>query len=62
MTREARTQETPEEKPDPAERPRRAYEAPRLIVYGRVKDLTTGSTKGLGDLDLRNSILPTSIA
>lgn len=60
MTRETRREEAPEEK-DPAERPRRAYEAPRLIVYGHVKDLTTGSTKGLGDIDLRTSILPTSI-
>jgi hypothetical protein len=52
MTRETREQDAPEEKPDLAKRPRRPYEVPRMIVYGRVKDLTAGTHKGVGDLPL----------
>jgi hypothetical protein len=62
MRKENRERDTPLEKHSGAQHPRRAYEAPRLIAYGRVKDLTTGSLKGLSDLDLRSSQLPTSLA
>lgn len=57
----SREQDAPGEQSDRTERSRRPYEAPRLIVYGRVKDLTTGSGKGLGDLNF-TALLPTSIA
>ena len=57
MTRETNKQDSPERKPDPEERQRRAYEAPRLIVYGRVKDLTAGLKSGTPDFILQGGLL-----
>jgi hypothetical protein len=62
MRRASREQDAAEEKPYPAERSRRPYEAPRLIVYGRVKDLTTGSFKGLTDVNLQSNNPISSVA
>lgn len=37
-------------------RPRRAYEAPRLIVFGHVKELTAGVKAGHADVSLNSSL------
>jgi hypothetical protein len=61
MRSRSREQDASKGKPYLTERSRRPYDAPRLIVYGRVKDLTTGSFKGIADLNLSSGPI-TSIA
>jgi hypothetical protein len=57
MTTTGREEGAPKQTPDSAKRRRRAYEAPRLIVYGRVKDLTAGLKMGTSDLGGLTAVL-----
>jgi hypothetical protein len=61
MTAESREEGAPRQAPHPAARPRRAYETPRLILYGRVKDLTAGLKNGTKDLGLGGDIILTNL-
>lgn len=42
---------------DGAPQPRRPYEAPRLVPFGHVKELTAGGKPGISDITSAGSII-----